>query len=250
MFLPKLTVEAIDPEQNVRFIIGYLSREKRENTSRPFFEKTIRLFPELKNIDAIEDKDDREAVIREAVLKKLNDHADEICGRIEHFQAVFDSFIAKNIEAQCRVFEMEWSKNTPVIRCYVGYLPFYPRSAADKCFYVSYPDEERVFSGAVHEINHMIFFEKWKEMTGFAGDEPAWPDPLWVTEEVIVDPILNDERVKPYTLYENKAYPQFYLQREDGTGSLMDRIKACYQENTGNIAGFLKEAYRIVLSVS
>ena len=246
MYIPTLSVRKIDPAMNAKFITNFLSKEKRENTTRPFYDKTIELFPELECISRIDNETERNAVINEAVVRYLSENNNVITDRMAHFKEVFNSFIYQNIKAQCELFEYKWSERYPEIVCYVGYLPFYPRSAEEKCFYVSYHDEERVFSGAVHEINHMIFWEKWKEISGTQGTEPAFPDPLWYLEEIIVDPTLNDERVRRFTLYENRAYPQFYV-KKNGL-SIMDRVKVCYASYKDDIAGFLKEAYEIVLS--
>lgn len=245
MFLPKLVILPINPEENVKFITNYLSDDKRKNNTRPFYEKTISLYPELAVIEKIEDETRRMEIIRQAVLKRLSDHETEIQQRIEYFSKKFDMFIYDFLEAQCKLFNYEWKENQHEIICYVGYLPFYPRSAKDKCFYVSFQDEERVFSGAVHEINHMIFFEKWNEMHGGNCEEKVWPDPLWYLEEIIVDPTLNEESVKRFTLYENKAYPQFYVPKPNDSESIMDKVKKCYKRRE-NIEGFLNEAYKIV----
>ena len=247
MYLPTLKVEKIDPEQNVRIITSYLSKEKQANTTRPFYAKTIRLYPELECVSTMEDRAVREALIRAAVLKRLDENDLEIQNRIAHFSEVFDSFIYKNIEAQCNLFEYQWSRNHPVIHCYVGYIPFYPRNTEEKRFFVSYHDEERVFSAAPHEINHMIFREKWKQLHGADCPVPSWPDPLWYLEEIIVDPILHDESVQPYMLYENKAYPEFYVADRDDGSSIMDRVKACYAQHKDNIDTFIEEAYNLVL---
>ena len=243
MYIPDLKVSMIDPEINAGFICNYLSREKSENKTRPFYEKTILLYPELKDAQEILDIREKEEFIREAVIKRLAENQSKIQERIEHFRDVFDTFIPGFIEAECRLFDYEWKPGDKEINCYVGNLPFYPRSTMDKAFYVSYHDEERVFSGAVHEINHMIFFEKWKEMHGECK-ERQWPDPLWYLEEIIVDPTLNDERVKHHTLYENRAYPVFYEEDESGQ-SLMDKVKKCY-EKADSIEAFLDETYKII----
>ena len=245
MFIPEVKVSMIDPEMNAGFIQNFLSKEKADNKTRPFYDKTILLYPELKDIHTVKDEEVRKTVIQQAVTERLASHRPEIENRIKHFQDVFDGFISDFIEAECQLFHYEWKTFHPRINCFVGYLPFYPRSTEDKCFYVSYHDEERVFSRAVHEINHMIFFEKWKEMHGIDGPEPLWPDPLWYLEEIIVDPTLNDERVKCHTLYENKAYPMFY-EKDNVTGvSVMDRVKECYKSYS-EIEGFIDAAYGIV----
>ena len=244
MFLPKVKVERINPEDNIRFIRNYLSKDKQENNTRPFYEKTIALYPELRDIDRVTDGDERETIIRRAVLRRLEENREEIRRRMDYFSERFDMFMDGFIEASCRLFNYEWKAEDPVITCYTGYLPFYPRSARDKCFYVSYQDEERVFSGAVHEINHMIFFDKWNEMHGGNVTEPVWPDPLWYLEEIIVDPTLNEEDVRKHTLYENKAYPLFYEHDETGE-SMMDRIQKLFRSRK-SIEDFLEEAYAAV----
>jgi hypothetical protein len=245
MFIPEVKVSMIDPEMNTGFIRNFLSKEKADNKTRPFYDKTILLYPELKDIHTVHDEKARKTIIQQAVAERLASHRPEIEVRIQHFQDVFDGFISDFIQAECQLFHYEWKASQPQINCFVGYLPFYPRSTEDKCFYVSYHDEERVFSGAVHEINHMIFFEKWKEMHGIDDPEPAWPDPLWYLEEIIVDPTLNDERVKCHTLYENKAYPMFY-EKDNVTGvSVMDRVKECYKSHS-EIEGFIDAACGIV----
>lgn len=244
MLVPKVKVERINPEDNIRFIRNYLSKDKQENNTRPFYEKTIVLYPELRDIDRVTDEDERETMIRGAVLRRLEDNREEIRRRMDYFSERFDMFMDGFIEASCRLFNYEWKMEEPVITCYTGYLPFYPRSARDKCFYVSYQDEERVFSGAVHEINHMIFFEKWQEMHGGSIREPAWPDPLWYLEEIIVDPTLNEESVRKHTLYENKAYPLFYEPDESGE-SMMDRIQKLFRSRK-SMEDFLEKAYAAV----
>lgn len=245
MFIPELIILPIDYDTNVNFIINYLSKDKQKNTTRPFYDKTITLYPELKDIADISDDNLKNERIRQTVIKKLTDNEYEIKKRIDYFKEKFNTFIYDFIEAQCKLYNYEWKESQPYIYCYVGYIPFYPRSAEEKCFYVSYQDEERVFSGAVHEINHMIFFEKWNEMHGGNCKEKQWPDPLWYLEEIIVDPTLNDERVKKHTLYENKAYPQFYEPNAKDGECIMDKIKKCYVQNE-IIEDFLEQAYDIV----
>ncbi len=244
MFLPKVKVERIDPEDNIRFIRSFLSKDKQKNNTRPYDEKTIALYPELRDIDRVTDGDEREEMIRRAVIKRLEDNREEIRKRMDYFSERFDMFMDGFIEASCRLFNYEWKTEEPVITCYTGYLPFYPRSAAEKVFFVSYQDEERVFSGAVHEINHMIFFDKWSEMHGGNVTEPAWPDPLWYLEEIIVDPTLNEESVRKHTLYENRAYPLFYESDETGE-SMMERIQKLFRSRK-NIEDFLEKAYAAV----
>ena len=245
VFIPKVRVLPIDPEDNARFIKNFLSRDKQKNTTRPFYDKTIALYPELKDVAEIEDEAERDMAIRLAVFKRLADNEAEIRQRIQYFTEKFDSFIPQFIEASCALFNYEWKESQPEIICYVGYIPFYPRSSQDKCFFVSYQDEERVFSGAVHEINHMIFYEKLCEMKGVTLPDPVWPEPLWYLQEIVVDPTLNEPEVRKFTLYDNKAYPQFYEPLHGTDESIMDKVKRCFDERV-SIEAFLTEALEIV----
>ena len=204
MLVPKVKVERINPEDNIRFIRNYLSKDKQENNTRPFYEKTIALYPELRDIDRVTDEDERETMIRGVVLRRLEDNREEIRRRMDYFSERFDMFMDGFIEASCRLFNYEWKT----------------------------------------EINHMIFFEKWQEMHGGSIREPAWPDPLWYLEEIIVDPTLNEESVRKHTLYENKAYPLFYEPDESGE-SMMDRIQKLFRSRK-SMEDFLEKAYAAV----
>ena len=78
MFIPKLEVSIVDFETNARFICNYCSKEKEENNTRPFFEKTLMLYPELEKIRDIEDSGERDGVIRQAVINRLTENRVEI----------------------------------------------------------------------------------------------------------------------------------------------------------------------------
>lgn len=69
MYIPELKVSIIDFETNAGFICNYCSKEKSENKTRPFFDKTIKLYPELVSVQDIADSAEREAFIREVVVK-------------------------------------------------------------------------------------------------------------------------------------------------------------------------------------
>lgn len=245
MFIPKIQVEPLKPFFNKRLICRYLSPEKAANKTLPFAEKTYAMYPELRGVLEGKTEEERKSIIEHAVEDRLNGAAEEIRARVAYFQAKFDVFLPDFIAAQCELYRYTWKAEHPVINCWVGYIPFYPRSAAAHWFYVSYQDEERVFAGAVHEINHMIFYEKWKEMQG-GGEmpEPGHPSPLWYLQEMIVDPTLNDPAVKPHTLYDNRAYEQFYTTMIEGK-SVMTHLRAMYDAKT-DIEDFMRRGLEFV----
>lgn len=103
MFIPQLEIIPIDPELNVRFICKYLSPEMQANKTRPFLEKTLLMYPELTEALTIQDDNIRNTIIREAVLKHLEDAKEEIETRINYFSEKFNSFIYDFIVAQCNI---------------------------------------------------------------------------------------------------------------------------------------------------
>lgn len=74
--------------------------------------------------------------------------------------------------------------------------------------------------------------------------EPGFPDPFWFLEEMIVEPTLNDPKVKPHTLYENRAYDQFYTKTVDGK-SFIEHLNEMYQDKI-DIESFIRQAFDFV----
>ncbi len=245
MFMPKIIVQPVPMDFNVNLICRNLSTDKAVNKTRPFAEKTYLMFPELRGVIERKSEEERKEIIKQSVEKRLTDASEEISERVQYFQQKFDTFLYGFLEAQCMLYNYSWKEAHPRINCYVGYMPFYPRHDIDKWFCVSYNDEERVFSGAVHEINHMIFYEKWKEINSFVCmPAPKFPEPIWFLQEMIVDPTLNDPSVKVHTLYKNRAYDLFYQPLSDGK-SMMDRLNELYQRKT-SIEVFMRGAFAFV----
>lgn len=248
MYLPKIKVSPMRHDHNVMTIARYLNPEfVGKNKSRPFAEKTYKLYPEI--IGLIDDTmtyDEILHIVKPIVTKRLVESKEEIEGRIAYFQREFDKMNEELMIELLNVFEVPWEEGKD-IDCYVGYIPFYPRSVVYKHFYVSYADEERVFRGMPHEINHMLFFEKWKQLYGYDKEqEPNHPEPLWFTMEMIVDPTLNTGRIQEITGYKHLSYEQFYTQTIDNK-VVMDYINEFYSSSK-SIKEFIDRTYEFCVS--
>ena len=91
MYIPELKVSMIDFETNARFICNYCSKEKAENKTRPFFEKTIKLYPELSDVQKISDDAERDEFIRQVVIKKLMDRVKQCYADSEGIEAFIEN---------------------------------------------------------------------------------------------------------------------------------------------------------------
>lgn len=243
MYIPKIVVNPMDITQNVELIAKYVDPSfNRMNKSRPFADKTYKLYPKL--IGLIKEDmtyDEVLQIVTPIVEQELKDSKDMIDKRIAYFRDEFNKFSDELMIELLNLFEVTWEDGKD-IECFVGYIPFYPRSVVDKVFYVSYADEERVFRGAAHEINHFVFFDKWKQLYGYKdGEEPMHPEPLWFTEEMIVDPTLNTNRILEITGYNHFAYEQFYTEYINGK-IVMDYVKEFYEESN-TIKEFIDKTY-------
>lgn len=248
MYIPKIIVKPLDIKTNVELIARYVNPSfNRTNKSRPFAEKTYKLYPKLKGL--IEDNmtyDEVLHIVTPIVEQELMDSKEKIEKRIDYFKDEFDKYSDDLINELLNLFEVSWEDEKD-IDCFVGYIPFYPRSIVYKFFDVSYADEDRVFLGTAHEINHFVFFEKWKQLYGYNdSNEPLHPEPLWFTCELIVDPTLNTKRIQEITGYEHKAYEQFYTESIDGK-IVMDYVKEFFNERN-TIKEFIDKTYEFCVN--
>lgn len=73
--------------------------------------------------------------------------------------------------------------------------------------------------------------------------ELGFPMPLWYLMEIIVDPTLNDPAVCKHTLYENRAYEEFYISQNDKK-SPIERLKQIY-EGRSDVKDLLLRGYEL-----
>jgi len=92
------------------------------------------------------------------------------------------------------------------------------------------------------EAQCRLYNYEWKEMHALEEMEsPKFPDVLWFLEEMMVETTLNDSMVKPYTLYENRAYKLFYNLTINGK-SVIDNLRDMYCKKC-SIESFILHAY-------
>lgn len=229
MKVPKIVVKKMDLELNINFICKYVNPEfNRRNKSRPFAERTYILYPELRGkIKDYMEYDDIYKIVKPYVEQVFIEKESDIDRKIKELQSSFDTIQLPLMTNLMNIFEMEWPKEQDVIICYIGYISSFPRSVISKEFFVSYEkDIDMLMMASIHEINHFVLFEKWKQMRGYEKEnEPLYPDTLWFLEEMAVDPTLNIPSIQKIAPYPQKAYEQFYECMIDGISAEEHMIK-------------------------
>lgn len=248
MTLPHITVKMIDPLLNASFIAKYINPEfLAKNKSRPFAEGVYELYPSLRGkiMDSMT-KEEIYDVVEPIVLKELKFRKEELESRISTLQQHFQSFEQLILQNMLTLFQVTWPVEQKEIICYIGYIPRCPRCCITKeLFLTSSMDIETNIKAAIHEINHFVFYEKWRQMHGFPeGVEPMHPETLWFLEELIVDPTLNESMLQEIVPIPQQAYEQFYVQKIDDI-PVMTHIKEIYKRKE-NMEYFLEEAHAFI----
>ena len=248
MLTPKIIVGRMDQELNIRLICKYVNPAfNRMNKSRPFAERTYLLYPELRGkiLDSM-DEEDIYGIVKPSVERVFIEKELEIDTKIEQLQEAFDLIQKELIFHLLDIFELKWPEEYDKFICYIGCISSFPRNVITKEFFVSYEkDIATLMMASIHEINHFILFEKWKQMHGYdLEDEPLYPDTLWFLEEMAVDPTLNIPCIQNVAPYPQKAYEQFYERMIDGI-SAEDHIINMFVNRTST-ENFLNTAYTFI----
>ena len=246
--IPKIVVEKMDTETNIEFICRFVNPEfNRKNKTRPFAERTYLLYPELRGkiLDTMNDEEIYN-IVKPSVEQAFIDKKLEIDSRIEELQFAFDKIQYELMTNLINTFEMEWPEELEIITCYVGCISSFPRNVITKKFFISYEkDMDMLMMVSIHEINHFVLFEKWKQMHGYNKEhEPSYPETLWFLEEMAVDPTLNIPCIQNVAPYPQKAYEQFYECIIDGISAEEHLINMF--ANRSSMEDFLNTAYDFI----
>ncbi len=218
--LPHIKVKISDIDFNVKSISELLYRENsRTNTSLPFQDRVFHTFPGLKE-KIKEDFSNKEIynIVEKVIYLEYEKNRKAMLERKVELQKRFDSIFPVILERMIDLFEMNWPEKYKEIACYLGLYAVFPRNVLDKAFWLHYQTpEETVIRASLHEINHFILFEKWKQMHGYTlTRESTHPEVLWFLEEMSVDPTLNSPKLQEVAPYPQRAYEKFYQNSWNG----------------------------------
>lgn len=246
--IPKIIVKKMDINLNIELICKYVNPDfNKKNTSRPFAERTYLLYPELRG-KILDDMNTEQIyeIVKPCVEQVFTDKRAEIDDKIIQLQSAFDKIQEQLMTNLLDVFEMEWQDEQEDFICYIGCISSFPRNVITKEFFVSYEKEiDMLMMASIHEINHFVLFEKWKQMHGYDKEkEPYYPETLWFLEEMAVDPTLNIPSIQNVAPYPQKAYEQFYERMIDGIAA-EEHIINIYA-NRSSMEDFLDTAYEFI----
>lgn len=236
-----------DTEKNTKEIVtSIMTALYGENDTLPFLNRVLKVFPELTDkIKVGLSYDEIWNTVYESVCSRLEKEDTLIQSKIQHFNRLADEKLVPAIEELMKMFQMSYSEKQ-YCTCKVGLFNPFPRDVLLKEYCIHYDVSDEIFlRSSIHEINHMILFDKWKKMHGYERKiEPSYPDVLWYLEELAIEPTLNDIRLQAMIPIRHHAYDSFKNIRINGK-NLPDHIQAIYDKSE-DIEEFLNVSYDFI----
>lgn len=162
------------------------------------------------------------------------------------YAACWEKYKKQIIAALSDAFEIDCALLFNDLQCRVSMNPVSPRFLEQHCFEVFYLNSERGAIGvAIHEMIHFVWFHVWHRVFGDCYEEYEAPSLKWILSEMVVEPIMRDERlssINPYFPRENGGciYPYFFDMKADGK-PILDTMDMMYRDQS--IENFMRNSY-------
>lgn len=243
----KIKIVKSDIDRNVKVIVDtIMTALYEENDTLPFLKRVLKVFPELENrVYKGLTYDEIWEIVSECIKSRYEKEDAVIQKKIEYFQILADDKLTPVVHKLLDIFKIEYEKEL-MFTCYLGLYNPFPRNVILKECCIHYDVSDEVFLRSfIHEMDHMILFDKWKEMYGYEEEnEPTYPDVLWYLEELIIEPTLNDARIQNIIPIKHEAYASFkniYINKKSLTEQIQD-----FYDKSDTIEIFLNDTYRYI----
>lgn len=231
----------------VDYMIQSIMEFQSEDESAFWSEPLFHFYPQLDRAYAAslpfpERRNYIEQVLR-TVYVELEDSINE---KADLYSKHWDNCKGQIIAALSDAFCIDCSKRFNDLRCNVSMNPIEPRFLKEQRFDIFYLNSERGAIGeSIHEIIHFVWFYVWNRLFGDSYDEYERPSLKWILSEMVVEPVMKDERlssINPYFLRENGGcvYPYFFDMKIDGK-VILDTLAAMYENRS--IEDFMRISY-------
>lgn len=234
--IPKITFEPLNQEETA-YILAWSLFET--NGPLPLRNQTISIYPNLKSVK--QQQNIQETI--DEIMKKIKEQykEDEITNKnlAIKYQQIWDKYNDEYMKIMSDILEIEWPGDTQKIIGKVGNLPVCPRYIKERMFYINYNTEEEIIDTCMHECCHFLFFEKCKQIfKNWKWEDFDNPNILWYISEILIDPILNSNKIQNLFKHKFRSYDIFYNVNIKGK-PLMETITSI-MNNNNIVDGILK----------
>lgn len=237
----KLRFEAAQLPYSVNGILQFIGPEQSSFWSAPFFH----FYPDI-NQGEFQKIDVPER--RQFLLDYFSEMGERNPGQLERKQEDYSAYWSTQeyhiVTAFQDTFEENLADRFNDMVCRITYNPICPRYLSNRSFDIFYQSSPQGAVGlALHEITHFLWFDLWQQLFRDNPEEYETPHLKWILSEMVVHPILGDERlasINPY--YQNRmdVYPYFFTMEIEGK-CILDTLDEMY--HSLDIRRFMEESY-------
>lgn len=167
--------------------------------------------------------------------------------KVNAYQAYWHLCKPQIIKALEDIFSIDLTDKLNDMHAYVTFNPISPRYLDSHSFDLFYLNSEKGAIGmAIHEIIHFVWFDVWHKLFQDTPEEYETPHLKWILSEMVVDPIMRDERLKSINPYFDSgcAYDYFYTLKIDNQ-PILDTLHEMLTQMS--IHEFMRESYKFCL---
>ena len=189
---------------------------------------------------------DKQTYLNDVFLDIYQNLEEEINKKVICYHAHFQNHKRQIEDALSDAFQLDAGSIFQDLTCNVTLNPICPRFLKDRHFDIFYLNSEKGALGlALHEVIHYFWFHVWNNHFKDSYDEYENPSLKWIISEMVVESIMNDERLRslnPYFPKENGGcvYPYFQSMIINGA-PILDTIDHFYRQSS--ITDFMEKAY-------
>lgn len=166
--------------------------------------------------------------------------------KMKAYAAHWEKYEHQIVRALEDAFDLDLSELFQDLVCITTFSSVNPRYLQNHTFDNFYLQSEKgALGSAIHEIIHFVWFYVWHQHFGDNEEEYETPHLKWILSEMVVEPIMRDERlgsINPYFQHNSCAYPYFYTMQIDGK-PILDLLDEMYRAMP--ITDFMEAGYRL-----
>lgn len=231
--------------RSIDSIMAFTGEEQTDFWSEPFFN----FFPDIdkKGFKALTNEQRKQYLI-DYFLRFEKENKEIIAEKIYKYNERWETYQSQIVDALQEAFGVDLMELFNDMRGYITFNPVCPRYLENNTFDVFYLNSEKGALGlSIHEIIHFVWFHVWNNYFHDSYDEYELPHLKWILSEMVVEPIMRDERLRainPYFDGGGCVYPYFYTLKIENR-PILDILYEMYQSMS--MVEFMKKSYELCL---
>ncbi|MBS5315629.1 MAG: hypothetical protein KHY44_04480 [Clostridiales bacterium] len=231
--------------RSIDSIMAFTGEEQTDFWSEPFFY----FFPDIdkKRFKTLTNEQRKQYLI-DYFFRFEKENKEIIAEKIYKYNERWETYQSQIVDALQEAFGVDLMELFNDMRGYITFNPVCPRYLENNTFDVFYLNSEKGALGlSIHEIIHFVWFHVWNNYFHDSYDEYELPHLKWILSEMVVEPIMRDERLRainPYFDGGGCVYPYFYTLKIENR-PILDILYEMYQSM--NMVEFMKKSYELCL---